>query len=399
MVALTASAALVARDVSLLRWTGMQSLTLSLFGLAFLSSYWTVAPDAYETYFRSQWPYFALYFGLGPILCNHPKSLSDATRTTLVLGIPIMVGLAFFCEWTGRGIRLSTPVEEGGKLRHYSPPLAAASCAAVVALLTISTLSKRTSLRLFGFAVVLLCTYIIVLTQSRGQLLAFCFVASLVYPATHRATSGRGLLQLMVIMAVLILATYAAFHYAGEAAFSRWQTNSMDRALEGRTLMMQRLFTTWIHSDLFAWILGLGVSSSFRISRFYVHNVPIEVLCELGLVGATLFMIFCWKTFRNSLMLVWQTAGESENRSYAIGFVGTFLFLSILTLKEGTLYAIPHLFFVGILIDRFAIQTPQQIDADYWSIFIDPENGSEEPLESSFSGQPNHAVVPVDHPI
>lgn len=369
-VALAAACKMLFSNVGLLKWTNLQTLTLSLFGYAFLSSLWTIAPREFENYFQSQWPYFALYFGLGPILCCDSRSIEDATKSTLILGIPIMIALAFFCEWSGRGIQLSTPVMEGGKWRHYTPPLAAASCAAVIGILTLSSLPRKWGLRLVGFAVLLLCTYVIIRTQSRGQLAAFCFVAALVYPATHRSTSSRTLLLLGLIIAVLVAVVFAAFVYVGEAAGSRWEQKSMDHAMEGRTLMVQRLLGRWVASDPSVWVFGLGASSSFRVSSFYVHNVPIEVLCELGLVGAVLFGVFCWKTFKNSIFFTAHVPTNWAFRPYALGFIGTFVFLMILTLKEGTLYAVPHMFFVGILIDRIARNNTNFTTSDYRHIFL-----------------------------
>ncbi|MCO8123448.1 O-antigen ligase family protein [Stieleria sp. TO1_6] len=373
-VALVATCRMLLSNLGLLKWTHLQTLVILLFGYAFLSSLWTVAPREFEEYFQSQWPYFALYFGLGPILCSESQSIQDAVKSTLVLGIPIMIALAFFCEWTGRGIKLSTPVMDGGKLRHYTPPLAAASCAAVIAILTLSTLSKQWGRRLVGLAVLLLCTYIIIRTQSRGQLVAFCFVSALVYPATHRSVSNRAFLELIVIIVILVAAVFAAFVYAGETAGSRWQQNSMDHAMEGRALMVQRLFLTWTKADPLNWIFGLGASSSFRISSFYVHNVPVEILCELGLVGAVLFGMFCWRSFSNAVFFVAQIPSNWEYRSCVIGFIGTLVFLLILTLKEGTLYAVPHMFFVGILIDQIAQKNFSFSDPDFRHVFLEESN-------------------------
>ena len=377
-VALVAASKMLLRDISLLMPSGIQVWTLLLYAFAFLSSLWSVAPESFDGYFRSQWPYFALYFILGPVLCAHPNALSDAAKSTLAIGVPVMIAIAFLCDWTGRGIELSKPVMEGGKLRHYTPPLAAASCAAMIAIVTLATASKKIAARLGGIGILLLCTYIIILTQSRGQLLAFCVVVLLVYPATHRSTNSRGLIQLFVILMLVLGAVYGAFLYIGESAGNRWQQSSMNSAFESRTMMATHLFQAWIGSDPLTWLAGLGASSSFRVVGFYVHNVPIEVLCEFGLIGAVVFGVFFWKSFQNSILFAARIPMDWAHRRPAIGFIGTFVFLAILTLKEGTLYAIPHMFFIAILIDRLAKQHPEFVNANYRNLFLEDDEEDED---------------------
>ncbi|MEO1525425.1 MAG: O-antigen ligase family protein [Planctomycetota bacterium] len=377
-VAVVAASKMLLKDITLMVPSGFQVWTLILYGFAFSSSLWTIAPDKFEAYFQPQWPYFALYFLLGPVLCAHPKALSDASKSALIIGVPVMIAIAFFCEWTGRGIRLSVPVNEGGRLRNYTPPLAAASCAAMIAILTLATTTKQAWRRLSGIAVMKLCTYIIVLTQSRGQLLAFCVVVLLVYPATHRSTSSRGLIQLFVILMLVLAAVYGVFLYVGESAGARWQQSSMNSAFEGRAMMASRLVNVWLNSDPVAWMIGLGASSSFKVSGFYVHNVPIEVLCEFGIFGATIFAICFWKSFQNSLLFAARIPFQWEHRCPAIGFIGAFVFLAILTLKEGTLYAVPHMFFIAIMIDRLARLNPQFDEANYRNVFLDDDDDEED---------------------
>ncbi|PNY36408.1 hypothetical protein C2E31_13320 [Rhodopirellula baltica] len=335
LVSLFAASRILLSDFNAAKPTPMQVLTLLIYGLALLSGLWTLSPEAFRGRFFSQWPYFVLYFAVGPVLCSHQRACEDAAKSTVLIGAPIMLLIAFACEWTGRGIRLSTPSIENGRMVLFAPPLAAASCAAVVAVFAVATMQKKFFHRLATLIIVGVCAYIIVLTQSRGQLVSFCVVMTLVYAATNRTTSSKGLIQLFFVLVILSAMVYAIFIYVGESGLARWRGGSVSSAVEGRTYMSRELINRWLHAGPFEWLLGMGESSSFRIVGFYVHNIPIEVLCELGVLGFLMLAIYYWRSLKNAILFAAKIPPDWQGRRQALGLVGVLLFHTFLSVKEG----------------------------------------------------------------
>jgi O-antigen ligase len=95
----------------------------------------------------------------------------------------------------------------------------------------------------------------------------------------------------------------AQFHtlHRYQAEFSGESTGSLDLRAEGRAFA----FRQWLASPVFGW--GIG---QFRVEDtvlMYPHNVPLEILMEMGLVGACLFfgipaaaLAQCWTIVRQA---------------------------------------------------------------------------------------------------
>jgi hypothetical protein len=102
---------------------------------------------------------------------------------------------------------------------------------------------------------------------------------------------------------VALFALLAQFHtlHRYQAEFSGESTGSLDLRAEGRAFA----FRQWLASPVFGW--GIG---QFRVEDtvlMYPHNVPLEILMEMGLVGACLFfgipaaaLAQCWTIVRQA---------------------------------------------------------------------------------------------------
>ena len=342
-----------------------------------LSQFWTIAPREFDKYYATAIPYFALYFVLGPLVLMDKKSVKTGIWTALYVGIPLVFLFVFLVEWEGRGIRLSRPTTFRGQLTWYSPPLALASMAAYIGILCAIIVPKNFIWRLVHFATFAFAAYVAFRTQSRGQLLAMAFVALVCYPLANQATRLKGLITTMIGFMVLAGALYLVFTNLEVGGLRRWEQDRIVEAMEGRGMMARNLLTQWWSAGPMAMLVGLGSAAGFATSGFYVHNLPAEILGELGLVGAALYLFIYIQVVMKSYKILQKLTHYPENRREVIAFIALFMFSSIISLKEGALFAWPHLFFFGIVISHLEMHSrslnPQQ---EWWKkmFFVTPPN-------------------------
>gem|GEM_PF-6037030 len=115
--------------------------------------------------------------------------------------------------------------------------------------------------------------------------------------------------------------------------------------------MSKALLGIWADSSWFHLIAGLGSSSSFHLIGFYPHVVPIEVLGEEGLIGATIYLGLIAAIILTTLRIRRLSATISSRLPTETAvIVGLVLFAGALTLKQGSLLGtLQFPFFVMLL--------------------------------------------------
>ena len=326
--------------------------TLALIAFAFLSQIWTSSPGSYRRYFQGAIPYFVVFFVLAPLISLDKNGVKQGVRTAMFLGIPLVFLFVFVVTWEGRGIRLAAPVLSRGRMSFVSPPLALASMAGQTAILSIILISKNKLIRLLQFAAFAMATYVAFRTQSRGQLTAMTLVTLVCYPLANQGTKLKRMLFSMAGFVVLAGILYVLFNTFETGNINRWTESSIRHGTEGRLEMSRRLLEAWATEGPFSILFGLGVNSSFHVAGFYVHILPAEILGEYGLLGMSLFLFIYINTFAKSVKIVRKLEHYPELRTEAIAIIALFVFSSFLSLKEGSLYGWPQLFFYAIAISH-----------------------------------------------
>ena len=326
--------------------------TLALIGFAFLSQNWTVAPESYQRYFQSAIPYFVVFFILAPLISLDKEGVKQGVQTAMLLGIPLVFLFVFLVVWEGRGIRLAAPVLSKGKMSFVSPPLALASMAAQTGILSIILISKNKLIRCLQFAAFAMATYVAFRTQSRGQLVSMALVTLVCYPLANQGTKLKGMLFSMAGFVVLAGFLFVLFNTFETGNINRWTEKSIRYGTEGRLELSKDLLEAWANEGPLSILFGLGVNSSFRVAGFYVHSLPAEILGEYGLLGMSLFLFIYINTFAKSVNIIRKLEHYPELRTEAIAIIALFVFTSFLSLKEGSLYSWPQLFFYAIAISH-----------------------------------------------
>lgn len=326
----------------------VQILSIALYCFGFLSYFWTMAP---EEFFRWKGcvPYLLVFLILAPILTREPDVLRNGLRWAMIIGTPLMLASAFYCEWGLRGMILAKPIIENGRTIIETPPLAIATLASALGIITLVVHLKIPFPMIFRFAVLGVAIYLAFLTRSRGQVVAIIGVAAVVYPISNQATNVKGFFITMVGLTVF---SVIVFYIVGNLDLVRWRQDQVEDALIGRQEMWVDLFSYWLDKPGKATLFGLGICSSFRIVGFYPHNLPIEILAELGLVGFLLYGSVLYKSFSNSLNLLSKLEKLPENRGVVIATIGLIGVAFALSLKEGSLFMWAPFFFYTICLSQ-----------------------------------------------
>lgn len=365
----------------------VQVISLSLYAFGFLSYFWTMAP---EEFFRWKGcvPYLIVFLILAPILTREPRALRNGLRWAMIIGTPLMLASAFYCEWGLRGMILARPIIENGRTIIETPPLAIATLASALGIITLVVHLKIPMPMLFRFAVLGVAIYLAFLTRSRGQVVAIIGVAAIVYPISNQATNVKGF---FVTMVGLIIFSVIVFYIVGNLDMVRWRKDQVETALIGRQEMWVDLFSYWLSSPGKATLFGFGILSSFRIIGFYPHNLPIEIIAELGLVGFVLYSGVLYKSFSNSLNLLSKLEKLPDYRGDVIATIGLIGVAFALSLKEGSLYMWAPFFFYTICLSQQVQVTAKIASAEkqkHWvrGLFVNSQNAgaAQEPARQPY---------------
>jgi hypothetical protein len=283
-------------------------------------------------------------------LCiNSLVDLNDAFNGFLLLAAPVLTGLAI-APMRGQWIILL-----GGGLGN---PLAIGSFGAYAAILGFVTNfgERRSILRVAKLSIALLGLYVCLRSGSRGQLIACVLCAGAGVFWVLSGIKRQGLLKPLVVFAVLIACAAYAVNELGVGEFGyswRWNAEKMINDMRrGRLETAGRLFEYYAEQSPLRWAVGLGGSASYKILGFYSHMVPVEVLCELGIVGCVIYAMIVWRSYASARVLI----GEKRLSFFARRTIATLLCLlavdGVLQLKQGSLLGSYAFFCTAILVGR-----------------------------------------------
>lgn len=323
------------------------------------SQFWTIAPKAFAQYYsRTPLPYYVLYLLVAPVLSQGKNGVRNGIWSTVYIGIPMIFLVAFFVEWSGRGVLLAKPVMENGRLTLYAPPLSIADAAAYIGISCIILKPKNAISKLLHIATFALACYIVYRTQSRGQLIALGVVALLFYPVANQATKAKNLLITMVGFIFIGLALYAVFTFLDLGSVNRWNEKNMRMGTEGRLHMVTMLLTAWSQSNPFYLLFGLGSGAGWATSGFDVHNLPAGILGELGIIGFSLYCFICFKAFSCAIKVIQKLKHYPDTRREAVILIAIFTYTFILTFKSISLFSsAPLMFFFAIALCQLEKQS------------------------------------------
>jgi hypothetical protein len=306
--------------------------TLALLGYTGLTVLWSLFPSTTERSLMTAVPYLGLFAFLAPLTIQSPPDIEDALSVLIFGSTTALLLLLLFAHWEGRAIHLPDA-------SRLSNPLALTQAAgSVLVTATLTSIVRRASGRFFVPGVAIIATVVLlafIRTQSRGQI-----VGALGVTALFAAVARRGRIWLGAGALGFVLVVASGFVEEEMAANAmRWNQRQVTKDVaEDRLAWADQLFDYWLASNPTHELLGLGNAAAQdpRLLGVYPHIVPIEVLCEEGVLGALFYTLMLFVAARNYWSLV-RRSNRTEVDSFAPAMFALYCYEFTLTLKQGTL--------------------------------------------------------------
>jgi O-antigen ligase len=182
---------------------------------------------------------------------------------------------------------------------------------------------------LFGF----------IFSQSRGAWIAFIICISGYFIFTKRRINFKNISVIIFLILTLILTYNGILHFFPKTIENiSYRAYTMlfspEEALGGRADYWLDGLERWSKNPMF----GLGLFNFSTVHSIDAHSVYIAILCELGLVGFTIWIFLIFSLFKIA----------KSNKYYSLTII-ILLFLFIVSFK-GTYYASPFYWYMFAII-------------------------------------------------
>jgi hypothetical protein len=324
----------------------------ALLAYALVSTVWTPDPGASLDQWELQAPYMIIIPLLAPLLFFDLDDTRPAFLWTTFAAAAICILALAFGSWGGRGLVLYGGLTDTDNDFLETNPLALSGMAGTAFLIAAMSLGRPTRplLRLL-FAVCIPITLAVVLRSgSRGQLIACGIGLLFSLPIAYRPKDGRSFAGLMFAAVIVLGLAYGGASLVHIDA-ARWSASATSQDVGGRIDMAQALLSAST-SSVFTTIFGLGNSSAFQIVGFYPHIAGLEIVAEEGLVGAVMYCVILFLSFRSIKRIsAYPLLRDSERNALAI-IAGLFVFELVLTWKQGSLLGSIYVFAYSMILAR-----------------------------------------------
>lgn len=167
----------------------------------------------------------------------------------------------------------------------------------VIAALQIITEQPERKKKIFAIAELLIYTYIILATGSRGGLIAV-LAGVIIYFMVYGDNPSKHLVKKIVLMTILATALITMIDYLPETLRMRFTINNVIAdGGSGRTELWGNAWHLYSNAPLFRQIIGYGTASVIYCFQYFnysevnvVHNIFLETLVELGVIGLVVYL-------------------------------------------------------------------------------------------------------------
>ncbi len=292
--------------------------------------------------------YVVLLYVLRNWLITKKFTIQDLWQKVSLVGvISCLTGLAVWYPLMLRG----DEVRIGFPLGH--PNFVAGYILLILPLTLTLALANKGWQRIGAFAASSLMLLVLYLTGSRGGfvgLLALAIATIVVYVATSKGKK-RWLRLLSCIISLAILLTVAVNNSRvqrivkinGLGSDAPLVQLKIDGQTKDRLLMLEAAGNILQDRPLF----GVGAGNMSRVFNLYrpietgtgsenvqqLHNTPVQILGELGLVGFSAYVFLLFNLFRLGFRIYYRTS-RNNHRYLLCGIGGSFLGYSAMTLTD-----------------------------------------------------------------
>jgi hypothetical protein len=322
---------------------------IALYLYAFLSVLWTPRPDLALDMWAMGTPYVVTAVLLAPLAVSDSEDLYSGYFGLLIFGGVLVFALLLFAKWGDRGVLIS------GVGTDETNPLAIANLGGAVASAAMFLRTRRFPVVSWTLRLLLVAASLalVVKSGSRGQLVATLATLVLMLPVAFNLSQMRGLVPILIAVAVVgFAAQYAAQQYIRHDD-DRWSQSDAASATSERWKMCQALLSHWAESPG-TMLVGLGNSAALDpdVVGFYPHDVPIETLGEEGVLGLAIYLGINGLALNSLLKAFRATKHDPRLRGLLAVAAANYIFTLLTTLKEGNMVGSAEFFLAAILLAR-----------------------------------------------
>lgn len=285
---------------------------------------------------------------LGIVWGRSELGTGKIVKSLVLMGVISFFGVVIFGRAYSGSESESARITIGGA----ASPLAPADFAAYLFLVAvIYWVAKQNFLYTFLAAVCLPASVVtILLTGTRGPLVAVPVLLLLIFYFYRRQVNFR----LGVYLSILVFVVYLAIVAVGEMRVvqARFGTEGLTAGFEARILMIRFTLKGWLENPFF----GMGPGDTryqFGFEFPHPHNVLLEVLNELGIVGFIPFAVLGYLGLRTFKYLRAEFFDGTTAKIHSVIIFICFFYNLVLSFKTGS-YAGGNMsyFFLGALISQ-----------------------------------------------
>jgi hypothetical protein len=328
---------------------------LAFYAWGYASMAWSPTSGAFLSETFSALPYWVLFLLVAPMLIARLEEFSQFAWALLIFGGAMAVLILLNPNFTLVSGRLGIDLGHGNR----GNPLALGTVGGLImlaaALLPSASLSIwMLATRIGGF---LAGAGLVLLSGSRGQMLAAAAVAVLCLPIAYAFRNGRGVALTIVGGLVLSGGLYfAASRFVTQENIRRWDAHSLTTGGAGRLENASDLLEHWLrHPE--SWVAGLGhlAFESIPTNRSgdpYTHVLLADAIGEGGLIGATLLLVALAAAAANAFQLHRLSRDDPRSRAVVGLLVAMLLYMFLLSNKQGSMLGVPMLFLLMMMVGR-----------------------------------------------
>ena len=306
--------------------------------LSFTSLLWTPSFENGYGFTVGRLQYTLLFMVMAPLLISSLDDFRKLRLPLIGLGCLALLGIILGPSASFYGTRL---------MIHYSSTQQANAGAlgelgAVILLFAVLTTQRgvgrlvvpfQVCAGMFGFGMGLL-------SGARGQVLAGALISFLFFPIARRVKNAVGYIGLGFGTGFVLVLLYISIQFfITSDNIDRWSMTSLTDGVASRYLIASSALAPWL-ADPVAWLFGRGAGAFLTTGMVdvYPHNHFIEALTELGLIGATVFILILFFTAKSGLELFRMYREDDDMRSSVAVLCASALFFFLISLKQGTVH-------------------------------------------------------------
>lgn len=340
-------------------WPPIGWLILLLHGYYAVSFFWSISPEWTISNLTFMAPYtLTISFSL-PLLFRDLKDVRLGLMVTVFMALILSVLLLGTTQIHkfGRTIEFAGEIS-GSRFSDFGGrgnPLAIADLGAALSLIAVLLRwPKGNKLwQWLKWLAVFTGSALVLRSGSRGQFVGMIVAVAAFYKFSRPKTNVQILVTgLISAVAFGLIIAFAMNQFAVDQG-SRFDVSTFGEAYSNtRVELCSTLLKEWIASSPLNWVFGLGAAASWGIQGIYPHVVPVEVLCELGVLGFAGYIILIGFASTSLYRLGKMTKNSGIDRSTVAVMAALFVFNFLMSLKQGSFLFFYHMFFVAIMTAR-----------------------------------------------